>query len=341
MAYNALTMQNAPIFVSLLVSAFLSFTAALMAWRQRIKASAPPLALLSLCTGIWSLFYALEINSANLGGKYFWAVAKFPAVVTIPIALGIFILRFAGWQTWPTKKVLASLCIVPTATTLVIFTNPCHHLFWESVSLKQFPGFIGLVTENSIWYWVLAVYSYGFLLVAFSVAFSQLSQMWHIHKRQALKLLVGISIPVAGNLLSVLKAHPWPGLDISPFTFGISAVFLLTSTRLTGILNVVPLAHSLIIEQLRDGVLVLNNENIIVEVNRAAESIIGTPRQALLGKNIQKFDIPATRMLQPGSDQNTLRHEVMLEIRDQSRWFDIRVSAIYHEKGLLVGRMIL
>ena len=327
--------------VLLLASSLVSILGAYAAWRQRRKPSAISMSLLSLCAGIWSLFYLLEYLSPDLQTKLFWAAAKFPAVAFLPIALATFVLRFAGWQDWPGKGTLISLSIFPVLTNIVIFTNSYHHLFWKSYELEQYQGFVGLQTTFGLWFLFHVVYSYGIIVVSSIVALSSLTRTWHTHSRQTLFLITGLSIPLAGNLLSVFKIHPWSGLDLSPITFGIGTIFLLATTQLVGILDVIPLAHTALLEQLRDGLMVLNNQEVIMEINTAAEKIIGIPRQSVLGRNIKEFDHLAIKMLQQESNGDTVRHEIQLGEQDNLRWYDTRISAIFTKSGFVAGRMIV
>jgi hypothetical protein len=66
------------------------------AWQQRAKPSALPMFALGLAISVWTIYYIFEINSADLPTKLFWSSIKYPAVVTIPITLAVFLLRFAG-----------------------------------------------------------------------------------------------------------------------------------------------------------------------------------------------------------------------------------------------------
>jgi diguanylate cyclase (GGDEF)-like protein len=65
------------------------------------------------------------------------------------------------------------------------------------------------------------------------------------------------------------------------------------------------------------------------------------PRQSVLGKNINKFDHPAFKMLQRGSTGDTIRHEIQLGEQDDLHWYDTRISAIFTKYGFVAGRMII
>jgi PAS domain S-box-containing protein len=325
----------------LFTSAFLSILGAFIGWKHRSKPSATPMAALSLCAGLWSLFYLLEYLSPDLQTKLFWALVKTPVVAFLPLAEAAFVLRFAGWLEWPGKRWLLSLSAIPTITTVIAYTNSYHHLFWESYELIQSQGSSWLHTTNGVWFWIHAIYSYGLIIVSATVAFTNLGRTWHIYRRQALLLTTGLLIPLLGNLISVFQLHPWQGIDLSPITFGISAIFLLLTTRLVSILNVVPLAQTVILEQFRDGLMVLNNQDTIMEINKAATKMIGIQRQTVIGRNLKEFHHPALELVSLANKGETVHKEIRLGGTDEPHWYEIRISTIYTKSSVVAGRMVI
>ena len=327
--------------ITLLISATLSLVAALIAWQQRHKSSAVPMAALGLFSGLWAVFYSLELLSPDLQTKIFWASVRYPVVTVIPIALSAFVMRFAGWQNWPGKRLLALLLIIPLLTVIIVFTNSWHHLYWQDVELVAYRGYSSLHAERGPWFWVYSAYSNGLILSTSAAALSMLIRLWQVYQRQILLLSIGLFIPLAGNLLTITNAQPWPGFDFAPVTFGLSAFFLLVTTRLASILDIVPLAHTTLVEQMRDGVLVLDKNGLILELNRAAEHILGLPPVSLIGKNAAALDHPAFTPLKGAAVSETIRQEIQLGTVGDPRWYDMRITRIHTSNGEFAGQMII
>jgi diguanylate cyclase (GGDEF)-like protein/PAS domain S-box-containing protein len=319
----------------------LALIAALITWQQRSKSSALPLMVVSLCAGTWSLFYSNEFISTSLQARLFWSTAKYPAIVTIPIALAVFFFRYVGYDKWPSKRGLYILSIIPALTLIGVFTNSYHSLFWPTVELKQFQGFIGLYKTHGVWFWFHTAYSYGLIFFSAVAAIRRLSRTWKVFRIEVVFLVVGLLFPLLGNVASIFHLHPWEGLDISALAFGYSTIFLAGAVMFIDALDVVPLAHSALIEQLRDGMLVLNKQGMIMEVNPAAEKILELPRQSLLGKPISSFNHPALQSLHPESGGKTIFNEVKLGEPEDPDWFDVRISAIYTKTGRMAGHMVI
>lgn len=323
------------------VSVLAFILVALTAWRQRAKPSALPMFALCLAICVWAVCYIFEINSTDLQTKLFWANAKYPAVVIVPVALATFLLRFAGWTDWPKPRFLAGLLILPGLTVLAVFTNQSHHLFWSALELQTFPAYASLKSTYGPWFGVYAVYSYLLILISSAMALSALARSWQFYRPQILWLTIGICLPLIVNLISVFGLHPWPGIDLSPAAFGVGALFLLSSNGLTGILDVGPLAHMTLMEQMRDGVLVLDLENRIHELNRAAERILKQTDHDLIGKNVLTIANPAVELLRLYLGDNTIQRDVQIDTAETPEWYDMRISKILTPYGEMVGRLVI
>jgi len=332
-----LVVLSALLFLTILTSTLGARTA----WKQRTRSSAKPTLAICLAICAWAICYLLEINSADLPTKIFWATIKYPAIVYIPVALAILLLRFAGWTNWPNKKLLAGLLILPTLTLLVIFTNPSHHFFWENIELQSFPDYTGLKISYGPWFWVYVLYAYGLVLISSVTAAMMLAHTWRLYKQQIFWLILSVSLPMSANLLSIMGGQPWPGIDLSPIAFGLGALFLLAPTGLTSILNVSPLAHSILMEQMRDGVLVLGQDNRIHEVNPAAEHILGQSNKKLVGENIFTLANPAVTALQLHFHGETIQRDIQITKPDRTDWFDMRVSKILSPQGDIISYLVI
>ncbi|MFZ6030299.1 MAG: histidine kinase N-terminal 7TM domain-containing diguanylate cyclase [Chloroflexota bacterium] len=323
--------------ILLFVSALLSFAAAITAWRQRARPSALPMAILGVVTGVWALCAYFEHISTDLASKLLWSRLKYTAFTVMPVALSSFVLRFSGWNKWPGKQLLAVLLVIPVATALILFTNEYHHLFWHSHELVAHSSFTELRSDYGPWYWVNIFYAYGLILSSIVTAISLLARTWGVYRNQAITLAIGIGLPITVGMLTLLSTHPWTGRDVSPIAFGVATFFLLMTTRLRSIANVVLLAHANLVEQMRDGVLVLDKEKHILEVNGAAEQILSITKPALLGNTLSALHHPVLETITSALTGKTIRHEIEIGKDDSSNWYDVRISAIRSDSDEIAG----
>ena len=105
----------------------------------------------------------------------------------------------------------------------------------------------------------------------------QLSRVAPPYRRQGRVLIVASVIPFLGERRLDLDppANRGPVVDPTPFLFLITAFVLVWGFFRLRLLNLVPVARSLVLEQMADGVLVLDLFGRVVDANPAASRLLG------------------------------------------------------------------
>jgi diguanylate cyclase (GGDEF)-like protein/PAS domain S-box-containing protein len=129
-------------------------------------------------------------------------------------------------------------------------------------------------------------------------------------------------------------------LDLTPIAFGFTGILLTYSVIRKRIMNIVPVARTRIIESMSDGILVLDSQNRIVDINPAMENFLNRKPDTLLGK-------PASEAMElwidrDGSLFNSQETHTELRIPDSpSRYLDLRVTPLYNSDQHLTGRLMV
>ena len=123
--------QYTPYALSLVTATAILLALALFAWRRRAAPGALAFALLMLAVAEWSLGYVLELGSADLAGKLWWASVEYLGIVAVPLVWLVFTLQYTGQARWLTHRNLALLAIEPAIMLLLVWTNGAHGLVWK------------------------------------------------------------------------------------------------------------------------------------------------------------------------------------------------------------------
>jgi PAS domain S-box-containing protein len=103
----------------------------------------------------------------------------------------------------------------------------------------------------------------------------------------------------------------------------------------------IPLARQMAIEQLHDGLLVLDPQGRVASLNPAAQAILGLTKKSSLGQPIQDL-LPACAELagnlQAARDRQT---EIRLGTGPEARYYMLETSALKDWRGLEVGYLLL
>jgi PAS domain S-box-containing protein len=325
----------------LVVAAAVSAALAFYVWRRRPAPGAMPLALLMLAVAVWSLGYALEVGSTDLSTGLFWAKVEYFGIAPLSVTWLAFALQYTDREKWLTRRNLILSAIVPVITLFLAWTNEFHGLIWSEFGLDTSDMLPGLDLTYGRWFWVNAGYIYLSLLLGSFLLLRTFLRAPHLYRRQAGALLIGMLAPWAGNVLYLSGLSPLPHLDLTPLFFTVSGLALAWGLFRFQLLNIVPVARDAVIESMADGVLVLDAQNRVVDLNPTIQQIIGRSASEIIGQ-------PAVQVLSARSDLveryrnvTEAQTEIVLGDGEAQRYYDLRISPLYDRHSRLTGRLIV
>lgn len=271
-------------YVSVLIvgGVFILFLALRM-WRAPVI-GARPFAVFLGAVALWTLGYAGELFSVDLPQKLVLAQIQYIGIVAVPVAWFQFVWSYTGHSTVSRCR-CGLLLIIPVLTLGLVWTNAWHGLIWRQVGLEQVGALQVLAVEYGLWFWIHVVYTYSLLLLGFFVLIRTYLFSPILYWHQVVSFIVGALIPWFGNVLYLLGKNPLPGLDFTPFGFTISGAIIALAVFRFNLLRLVPMAHRLVFSAVPEGLIVLDSQQRIVDVNPAVRCFTGQSPDALLGRS--------------------------------------------------------
>ena len=330
------------IWLSVLI-VLLLITLAIYSGRRRSVPGALPFMIACLFAAMWAIGSVMEYVAADLATKIFWV--KIQAAWQIPVATAVtcFFLEYTWPGRWLTRRNLALLSVPPILILLVILTDSRYHLAWRGFIFAE-----SIQPQFSPIGWIAFIYAFGVLGTINLVAFGWLFLHSPHHRWPVVLMLVG---QFGGRILYMLERtgllHSVLPIDL----LGMAFEFSMYALALFGfrILDPVPLARQTAIEQLPAGVLVLDTEGKIVNLNPAASSILGVSAKHLLGRPIRELlpaglelaadlQVSGTEPIEinlPGPQRDGAR------VGPNPRAYQLEVSALKDWRGIVVGYLLL
>jgi PAS domain S-box-containing protein len=320
-----------PVFVALCL-----FTAlAAYAWRHRSVPGALPFTAGIVFTMPWVLGIGLQLLAADAETMVFWT--KFQTVWQIPaLSSGLcFALEYADLGRFLTRRTIALLALPAFIFVLLVLTNSFHHWIW----LGSSPG---VYARPPIAMGGRIVTAYDFLLMSLVPAiFVWLFIRSPLHRWPAALALLGQGAP---RLVYLLDGRSWgPFLRGDVFVIALlflSAMYSLVLFRFR-LFSFIPIARGTMIEQMREGMLILDTQQSIIDLNPAAAKILGISVASARGANaLQIFSIhPAlsARLKEEGTGQS----EIHLDTAGSSRDYVLHLSSLKNRRGFPLGRIFL
>lgn len=273
--------------------------------------------LFALALAWWMGFYGLELSGAGSTNTIFWARISFLGVTVAPALMVMFVLEFlqVRRRLWLLGLALLMLGMV---TALIVWTGDPLGLVWAEDVFVTTGDLVLYKPVQGWWYWVYVIFSgYGSAVLALAVLVWDLRDGPAVRRRAVWLLLVGVLVPVLGNLLYYSPVNPVDGLDWTPFTLIVTGGVLAWLVRGFSDHELLPLAQERLFDAFSPVVLVLNSAGVVVNANRAAHTVWGGVADSLLGQPLARWvaiDFESVRSANGPISQLVMARETTSEV---------------------------
>ena len=297
---------------------------ALLAWRRRrLAPEAPTLALLILSAAIYSFGYAGEVAQTTLSGTLFWLHVEYLGIPWIP---ALWLLGARKQHRLGSRDSL--LFAIPLLAFVAQQTTPLQHLYDHSMRLvARGPFWVMTVVRSPIAWLFIAYLNFALLYGAWLYVFGAPTSA-----RRRVRWLMAASslVPLAGYLVFLLGRSPW-GLDLAPLLLSVSVVLAYIAVFRYGCIDLIPMAHSLVFQSIRDPVLVADLQHRLVDFNPAARQLLPCLATAIPGDNLEEAldEVPALAKVLAGMDSiQTLD----LDTGGEQQHFNLRIFPLISDQ---------
>jgi PAS domain S-box-containing protein len=346
--------QFTPFMIPLAIAAIISIALAIYAWRRRAMPGTAMLALLTVAVAEWSVGYLLELGSADLQTKILWAKIEYFGIVTVPTAWFLFALQRAGRVKWLSRRNLVLFALVPAASVLMAWTNELHNWFWVRIDLVELErGFVGWEATYGWAFWVHTGYAYVLLVLGSFVLLQALFRSPRLYRGQASIMLLSVVTPWVGNVLSVFHIIGLP-FDFTPLGFAVAGLFIAWGLFRFRLLDIVPVARDAVVESMADGVIVVDLQDRVVDVNPTALRMMGCLSSEVVGAPLEEVLSDQTDLIERYRDVTDARAEITLQIEScEGTWgqslkegaaerdYELHISPLYSQRDRLTGRLLV
>ena len=326
------------IFLFIAAAVLVWFT--LRAWRRHGTAGATALAVLMAAGAVGAVAYALSLTADEPSMTNFWGRFQYFGIVVVPVAWFIFALQYTGREGWVTRRGLALLAVEPAVALVLIFTNESQGLFWsyrESSTTASFP-----IVESVYgpFFWVHLSYSYLLLLIGTIFLTQALVSSAHLYREQRIALVVGILMPWMINAVNVSGLMPVGSPNPSPIAFSVAGMVFARPLFRYGPLDLVTVARDIVVEGMGDGVIVLDSQDRVLDLNPAAQRILDCSFSAAVGHPVARIMPSQVALLKQHQGSEEAHGEAAFGDGAAPRYYDIVISSLRTQKVERAGRLI-
>jgi diguanylate cyclase (GGDEF)-like protein len=287
----------------------------LYAWRRRHSAAVAPFAWAMLGLSVWAFAYSLEIFFPSLEAKLFFVGVEYIGIAATPVFMLFFAVEFVGRSRLLTPWIKAIVWALPAAAFVLAWTNPLHRLMWDMESVVETHGLTLLHVRYGNFFWVHIFYSYGVLLLASVLLGLEMFQRTGVYRIQIGFVILSILAPLIGGLIYLSGSSPVVDLDVTPLFFLPTALGLFWAIFKYRLLELLPPEHLAVLQNLKDGVIVLDSLHRVLYLNPVMEKLMRRSEDQVVGQPLAEAAEILAEKLSPLLDGGEHQVEITLETR--------------------------
>lgn len=308
----------------LLLTTLIVATATWLIWRRRTALGGKALFWLMSSLFFWSLTGAMEAASVGFDQKIFWSKLSYIGIAPSAPILLIFSLVFTRQRSWITPRRMMVFWVVPILTILLAATNEYHRLIWSKIVLDTSLNL--LVYKHGPAFWIYTIYAYLCIAVADFFLIKEYRHAEDYYKYQLAAIIASTIFPFIGSIIYLFGFDPIPGLDTTIVSFAATGIILTAAITQSRFLDLIPVAHRILMQHMQDGVIVIDTSNRVVESNPSAAYLLD--KLALpSGEDVFTTFKQWPALVSVLAEKPKLPAEIFLA-GSFARYLDIRITAI-------------
>lgn len=304
------------LFVSL---ALIGVSASLIVVGRVLRCRPPPgaralvLYLLAVSGGLTAGL--LERIWPSEAGILAWAQLGYLFAAAVPLAWLAFALHYAGKASWLAPARFWPLAVIPALTGLLVLTNSQHRLVWTEATFQPVGGMLALRISPGPWFRVHELYSCLLLIGGTSLIIGASLLSPNRCRQQSVWMALGAVLP----LFSAFAPRIAPELPEGHvfLTFALAGTLFAVALSRHPLPNRAPSDRTTVMEEMREGMMVLDSGGQVVDLNPAARRMLGVigevtgrPVSAVLPGWVGRPDTAETRI-----HQHVDGNDTVLELR--------------------------
>jgi PAS domain S-box-containing protein len=326
--------------ISYTIGILVALGVARYAWGRRSIPGARYFALFNLFALQWALSSILALVTTTPALQDFWELFAMVGVILNPVMWMAFTLEYTGRGEWLTTRTWLLMAGAPVIGALVLGGGGVYYAA-RGIEFPGVPLWAGVVLLIAM----LSVIS--LLLVSTVIILQELMRAPGMYRRRYLTLVIGVWCPWTFGVLSFL-GEPIANA-LLPYGFAIGGLVATWGIFRYRVFDIMPIALDTVIESIGDGVIVLDTQDRIVDLNPAAQSIVRLPADQAVGLPITQALGDWQELLQrleqepapavTGAPGEAPQDQVLRGQDGGS--YELRMSPLYDRRETLSGRLIL
>lgn len=270
------------------------------------------LGMILFSSSVASFAYGMEILSPGLYEKFIWVVVRYVALIVFSFANALFIFYLTHIPIHLKSWRFFVLCLLPGIALFSLGTYPLTRLVYDRIWVDS-SGPIPMIGKTvGPLYWVLNSYTMGLLIVLIYLLLKNVTRESTLKRNQSRIIAAALILVVATHLAHLGGADLMGVINPNLFTYFPVAALILWGTKRYRLADIRPIARTLLLEQMQDGILVVDQAGNLIDTNPAAEMYLNLSLQQGIGSPLNIVSTEIAGMLLKLNSQKRSSSEIIL-----------------------------
>jgi len=306
-------------------------------WKKRTTHHTPAFAAVVLSITWWLVISVLDTLITDHNTKILLNKLGYLGVLSLPVAWYLFSIQFSGRGKQISPLRIALLLIIPVFLLVIIWRGQ----LWSEVDFDSFGPYEHTSVRFTVWVWPQMIYCYVLILIGSLTLARTVVGLPKLYRYQTTALLVGVAIPLVVNGTYLFGVIPNNEFDLTPIGFAFSGMAFAWGLFRYQLLTLIPIAQNTLIENIPMGFIVVNDQLKVVDLNPAAEEIVGSIRAKAIGRFLPHvFPIGLETLVRLASKE-LISTTISLGAEDNRRVFELRSTRIGNGPGNVLGYLLI
>jgi PAS domain S-box-containing protein len=287
---------------------------------------------LALSALVWTAVSAQLFRSPLLETSLSLAIT-----LALPILVLAFIFESTGQRNRLTPANLLLLALFPALVQAFLWTEPLHGWFFSPTASVLPPA----IPPLQLLGWANVLFIAGLLLAALVFLILALIQLPGLCQPGAASLLASaLVLTVAADLSGLGAGRVGADLGLMLASYVLLSPALLYFAINNRLVRLPSISRSEVLEGFSDGVIVLDKQNRIIDLNPAAEKVIGVTRRAAFGAPVENVLSNWSSLIQ-NTDARELEFRGSVNFNQEWRYYDVHLSSLQNRRGEETGKLVV
>ncbi|MBD2866833.1 sensor histidine kinase [Paenibacillus oceani] len=322
----SLTLSNVIMLVSIFFMIAFLYYAFLYSQERGIRY----FAWVMVCRVIYAGSVIMEINSESLSSKMLFRNIEQTSLLFVVPTVVFFVLALFGKDEYLRPLRMMQILSIFALWSLLIWTNPYHHLLFWNIELDQ--GHLEI--SKSVYAIAFNIICYLIIAVCVFYLFVYLRRVRPQLRKPGILVVLCGCIPAATEIAKSLYSGftPWL-LPLSVYSgfLGMAMLWIVIRYRM---FSVVPLARNVVVETMEEGILIVNHRGSVIDSNAYVEPLFaGSGVSSIAGQHIDSLLTKWPGWLHACKRMETSDMEIDARVGGESRVYSVKVYPLASQKN--------